>query len=355
MRIILQSGDLLDALKHSAPARNTTLPVLTHVLIETAEGGVDVHATDLTARTRIRVEADVRQPGRVLLQADKLAAVAAGGGSLTIDDEGNVQRGRSRYSIGVMPAENFPEDPVTDWLRVEVDGAALRAAIDRVAYAVNDNDMRPFCRGVLLNKRGAYGATSVGMAHAPLAMDIPDTLIPLRHLPHLRELLSGGSTLYVSSRSGGRASSVKVEAGDLAASVQCIDFCAPDLDRVMAAHPMGALRLRVKRKEFADALKRFTPFADAFGKGVIGVALQRDEQGVALADKTGDSREDVLDLVTAPENAFCTAFNPRTVADALGVLDGDEAELAISETAMHLLPVGEGASAQRHLVMTIKL
>ena len=356
MRFSMQSGDLLDALKNSAVARATTFPALTHVLITADETGVELQATDMQARTRIRVDATVDRPGQALLHAAKLSAVAAGGGELSIDDEGRVRRGRSHYSVGTVPPGDFPEDPAgAEWQVLQVDGAALAAAFDAVAYRPDPNDVRTYCRGVLLRKGAVYAVASAGMVRVPMAYDGPDALIPVDQVRRLRGLLHASAQVGVANVREGLAGVVRVESGSQAAQVVCLDWRVPDCDAVLAHHALGDVAITVKRKPFEATLRRFLPFADVIAKTIPGVVLRGKDGGLVLTDKHGDAVEDVRSLALGDVADVDVAFDARVVADALAAIEGDEAQLVPGHRCLHLLPAGDRAGTQHHLSMTIKL
>lgn len=105
-------------------------PVLKGVLLVVSDGVVEVLATDLTATHRYAVVADVRAPGRVLVDAEKLARIVRNlpGEQTTVElDEKRwtltIRSGRVRYGLLTMPEQDYPTD-----LPADADLTKVRAA-----------------------------------------------------------------------------------------------------------------------------------------------------------------------------------------------------------------------------------
>lgn len=105
-------------------------PVLKGVLLVASDGAVEVVATDLTATHRVTVAADVKEPGRVLVDAEKLARIARHlpGEQTTVElDEKRwtltIASARARFSLLTMPESDYPTD-----LPADADLSKVRAA-----------------------------------------------------------------------------------------------------------------------------------------------------------------------------------------------------------------------------------
>ena len=56
-------------------ANNSTLPILSNVLIEAGGSGLKLSTTDLDRCATKRIEADIEQPGKVTLPVKRLSAI----------------------------------------------------------------------------------------------------------------------------------------------------------------------------------------------------------------------------------------------------------------------------------------
>ena len=94
--------------------RRNTLPILANVLIEPAEGGLALTATDMEVGLRTRVTGKVKTKGAITLNARKLyeivREVAAEEITLKAVAPGWVEllAGRSRFKVVSLDAEGLP-------------------------------------------------------------------------------------------------------------------------------------------------------------------------------------------------------------------------------------------------------
>jgi len=107
--------------------RRTTIPILSHCLIEASPGRVRVVASDLDIEAAISVPAAIERPGSVALPAVMLAGIVGkiGASTVTLDhDEAapmvDVAASRSRFKVRWLPAADFPT-----MAAVEMEAAAI--------------------------------------------------------------------------------------------------------------------------------------------------------------------------------------------------------------------------------------
>src|SRR5436309_2528521 len=119
MEIRLQRDALLAelALLQGIVERRTTIPILSHLLLDAKDGRLALAATDLDVSLATYCEAEVKRDGAVAVQAKKfheiVRALADNEIALKLDDATSVtlQGGRSRFKIRGLEVENFPTLP----------------------------------------------------------------------------------------------------------------------------------------------------------------------------------------------------------------------------------------------------
>jgi DNA polymerase III subunit beta len=97
------------------PTRTTT-PILTNVLVEADEHGVRFSATDLDIGLRMKVPAQVEEPGHLAVPAKKLLELARllPTDMVHVEAKGQalkVRCGKANFSLHGMPAEEYPTFP----------------------------------------------------------------------------------------------------------------------------------------------------------------------------------------------------------------------------------------------------
>ncbi len=143
--------------------RRTTIPVLSHILLTTAEDRFNMAATDLDVSLTSSCDAEIIGEGGIAVQARKfveiIRAVNAEEVRLVLEDEKRlgIEAGNSRFKINGLSPEDFPTLPsVPNDDAVEIPFAAVKRMISRVIFAVSTEESRFQLNGALLGfKDGA--------------------------------------------------------------------------------------------------------------------------------------------------------------------------------------------------------
>lgn len=331
MRLTLAASDLHDALKQSALARSTPMPVLQHARLATVDDHhVAIEATDLVAYTRIVVPANVLEPGAELLDGAKLLAIAGGGGELAIATHGKVTRGRSRYTLPFLPPQDFPAPDDAAFEPLDLDAAALGAAIAQVEHACSTGEARPYLRGIGVRERYVFASDGAVLSVVRMATASPLTLLlPPECLRHLQGLLNDTATLAVANAHDGRAGKLRVESGNTTVVLQLMDYPPLDIGAFLQGLKRAEKRITLQRKPLTAAVRGFSPFVVTYNKADSGVILVRRDGQLRVADNAGDApnQEDVTALVVDTDTGdFAVGLSHRYLQGVLGAIGSDDVD-----------------------------
>ena len=145
-----------------AVAPKSTMQALEGVLLEAGEDGfLSISGYNLETGIVTRVEAEVREPGAIVLSARLLGemlrrmpddAVSVGAGT---DFSVHIQCGPTEFDIKGSSDEDFPELPsVGEGSSLTLTQGDLRAMIGQTVFAVSDNESRPIHTGALFEADG---------------------------------------------------------------------------------------------------------------------------------------------------------------------------------------------------------
>lgn len=151
-----QLAAALKAVRAAVPSRPLT--VMNGGVLLSADGRLEVAATDREIAIRCRVNAQITNPGQVVLPASTITDLVAVLNTERIDlalDEGTdtleLHCGRTQAHVRGWKAEDFPALPVPAGEPVaRVEARALKDAIGRVLYAASTDASRPTLCGVLM-------------------------------------------------------------------------------------------------------------------------------------------------------------------------------------------------------------
>ena len=138
--------------------QRTTLPILSGVLIEANGDGLVLSSFDYEVSSRTQIQADVEEPGTVLVSGRLLAEIA---GRLpnapvrvsTEESRISVACGSATFTLLSMPVEEYPSIPEIGEQTGVVPAEEFATAVAQVAVAASRDDVTPVITGVQLEVR----------------------------------------------------------------------------------------------------------------------------------------------------------------------------------------------------------
>ena len=158
----VQKEELSDAaawVARALPTKNTQ-PILRAVVITADDNGLEFAGFDYEVSTRVRIGAEVSDPGRVAvagkLLSDIVATMPDGVIEVATTDTVMVLRARtSRFELPIMPLDDYPQVPSLPQVTGKVSPATLNGAVTQVAAAAGRDDTLPMLTGVHVEVDGA--------------------------------------------------------------------------------------------------------------------------------------------------------------------------------------------------------
>lgn len=270
--------------------RRNTIPILSNVLLEPgADGGLVMTGTDLDMVARVTiVDALFDVPGAFTLDAATLADITRKADGNTFDVKAEDGRacltiGRARNRVATLPRDDFPVigEPVAapGSAVFELPAATLAAALDRIAFAMSNEETRYYLRGAAMQIRTVAGRPSLcfvatdGARMARVALDIPagaeslaDTIIPRKLVTVLQRAMKafpGEDASFLVSPDGLR---LAVVIGPLYIVAKAVDGTYPNWQLV---DPVPGGELELQRLAFVDLEPDVRPGdVEAFSKAL---------------------------------------------------------------------------------------
>lgn len=141
--------------------QRTTLPILSGILIQANNDGLMLSSFDYEVSSQTEIQADVEDPGTVLVSGRLLAEIA---GRLpnapvrvtTEDSRISVTCGSASFTLLSMPVEEYPSIPEIGAESGIVPAEEFAAAVAQVAVAASRDDVTPVITGVQLEVRANH-------------------------------------------------------------------------------------------------------------------------------------------------------------------------------------------------------
>ena len=160
MRFVVERDALAEAvawIARSLPSR-PVIPVLSGLLLQAAADGLTLSCFDYEVSARISIDADVTEPGTVLVPGRLLAEITRSlpGHPVEVDDKDDVTLtcGPASFNLVTLPIGEYPRLPELPRLAGTVDGGVLATAIGQVTPAASRDDTLPVITGVNVEIEG---------------------------------------------------------------------------------------------------------------------------------------------------------------------------------------------------------
>ncbi len=343
----------------------TSLPVLSNVLVE-AEGDRCVFvATDLEASVRCSVPAKVDVAGRVTVPAKTFSELARelpnaeihmelAGDLLEIHAEG------ANYHLQTMPPEDFPSWPQLDpKATLTIGQGELGLMLGRVIFAIPARDPRKVLLGALFDvqsgqlsliatdgKKMGFTRREVVDCHGESEIT---AIVPHKILVELQRALGseGEVRVMIAERQ------VAFDMGDVIFLSNKIDGTFPNYSMVIPAPEDIQREVRFDRDEFAAVIRRASIISEEKNNSIIIRVAPRKARITARTYDVGDFEGDLI--VDYEGEPFDIAFNHKYLTEIMRIMEDKAATMKIKQTKSPVLFVNESDLNTIYLVMPIKL
>jgi DNA polymerase III subunit beta len=128
--------------------RKNTIPILSHLLLESVDGGISIKGTDLDVSISTQCAAEVKEEGAICLQAKKLFEIVRSLPEAEIEfkvgeqDHVAITCLKSRFKLVGLGKDNFPEIKSFDEPMVPLPASLLATFITRTAFAITNEESR---------------------------------------------------------------------------------------------------------------------------------------------------------------------------------------------------------------------
>jgi DNA polymerase III subunit beta len=322
-----------DVLKHlnfvrSAVERRSTIPILSHFLIEAEGFELRITATDLEITARSTCQAKVRTKGAAVVPGMRFFEIvrSAEGGDIRCRSLENhsmqLTHGRSSFKLVGLAKSDYPKSPSVPESIAKVNAALLADGVARTAFAVSGEESRYVLNGALL-KLKPDGATMVATDGHRLALverkvQIPDlktefsVLIPRKALMLLPRLVEDGEEEAVVDISKDE-SHLYFAFGPRVLASRLLTGQFPNYESVLPKENGRVVQLN--SEEFEDVIRRVSLLADDRVPGVR-FALEKDRLEVsASSPEYGEAKECVE--AQYDQEAVQIGFNANYLLDFL--------------------------------------
>ncbi|BFU89024.1 MAG: Beta sliding clamp [Nitrospira sp.] len=375
MKVRIGRDELLTGLQRvqGVVEKRNTMPILSNILLEAKQDGVEIVATDLEIGMRGLYKGTVLSPGGVTISARKLFEIVKelppGDIELTATDNNwtTIQAGKSQFKIVGLPSSEYPALPTIEREGLTpLSGEGLLELIRKTLFAAGDNDARYILNGLLVTlvatdkktslrlvgtdgHRLAVAEQEVGKAGSKGAPQEMKAIIPKKAAHEIRHLLEEGGdaepligfskNLMIFRKSG------------LLLTSRLMEGNYPNYQQVIPKE--NGRKISVSRSELESALRRVSVLAKdkasavkvSFASGMMTLFSSSPDYGEATEELPARYEGETIH----------TGFNARYLLDVFSVMDGETLSLQM-ETPLSPCLIQEPESLGfKCVVMPIKV
>ncbi len=334
MRFSVARDTLLAGLQtvQNVVSSRTTLPILSNVRIQAADGQLRFTTTDLDVGVTCVAEAQVDRPGGTTLPVKRLASIVRElpAGEVHVEVEGkniaSLRCGQIFFKIHGLPEDEFPPFPeFSDCKLFSLKQGELKDALRKTSYAISTDETRYVLNGILFSFKDsrltmvATDGRRLGLVD--LEVEFPqseevDVIVPTKCINELARLVgdSGEMKMYVAQNQ------VAFDVGTTRLVSKLVEGNYPNYRQVIPNEVRE--RVTLERELFQAAVHRVSLLASEKSNSVKLMFTKNNLEIAANTPDIGEARESIP--VIYKGNDLTIAFNPEYLMAPLRALPTDE-------------------------------
>lgn len=334
MKFSVSKEKLLEGLQtvQNVVSTRTTLPILSNVLLQAADGQLRFTTSDLDVGIRAGVEANIEKNGATTLPARRLLSIVrelpANEITVEVDSKNvaSIRSGPSFFKILGLPEEEFPPLPKFENAKTfSIRQKDLRDALKKTAYAISTDETRYVLNGLLFsfrdNKLTLVATDGRRLALVDIELEFPrshegDVIIPTKAISEISRLLTDEGDIKLSLGEN----QVAFEVNGTFLVSKLIEGNYPNYRQVIPAETKE--RVTLERVQFLDAVHRVSLLSSEKSNSVKLVFTKNNLEIAANTPDVGEARESLA--IQYKGRDFAIAFNPEFLMAPLKNLSVDE-------------------------------
>ena len=366
MKFTVAREQLLKPLQQVSGALGSrpSLPILGNILLVVEQGCLSMTGTDLEVEmiAKLALEGDFEE-GAVTVPSRKFLDICRGlpdSANIAISLEGDraiIRSGRSRYTLSVLPAADFPN--IEDWqseVEITLPQGQMRQLIDSTQFSMAHQDVRYYLNGMLFETDGqllrsvATDGHRMAVCAVSTSADLPakQIIVPRKGVMELMRLLDSPDE-EVRLQIG--HSNIRAEVNNFVFTSKLVDGRFPDYRRVM---PQNSTKVvEASCDELRKAFSRAAILSNEKFRGVR-LNLSQGEMRITANNPEQEEAEEFLDVDYQGE-PLEIGFNVSYVLDVLNTLKCEQVRWSLTDANASALLEDSANGDAMYVVMPIRL
>jgi DNA polymerase-3 subunit beta len=341
-----------------AERKNTTLPVLSSILIIAGNEGIKMRATNLETGIDLKLKGKCVIDGVAAIPAAILQQIAGSltqEGDITLEHTGDIMSltsGTGKSLIKTVPYDDFPSIPFPEnpKNRIVLPGVLLKNLFTTIASCASTSTVRPELSSIYISIEGgvmtAVATDSFRLAEKKIPLPNKGTqgkfLIPAKNTLDIAQTLPDDDVIL--SFDEHQCAFVTTQGMFVSRLTNAV---YPDYRQIIPKE--SVVEAVVLRKDFETALKRTIIFSDTFQKVRLSFNPKKNTFSFfAKNTDIGESSETLQSHISG--SALDLSFNHRYLAAALTLTTTESISLSAAGIGRPLIIKGVGDTSLLYLV-----
>ena len=340
MNLDIDKRELLKGLVfvQSIAGRKTTLPILSHVLMEADKDSLYLTGTDLETGIREGLPANVRQEGKASVSAKKLYEIVRELPDETIHIEKKenhwitLKCGKSTFNLAGLDPDEFPSLPTYQEENFsKVPTAILIEMIEKTVFAASNEESRYHLNGIfLLQTKQASKEVLRMVATDGHRLSLihregyrirgieKGIILPKKGVMEAKKIMGDKEEEQMEIYFDGTHGFLRM--GKSLMILRLIDGEFPEYEQVIPKE--NDKRIRMEREKIHACLRRISTMASERVEGIKIALTKNAMEATSFNQDFGDAKEEVEVAYEGPP--IEVGFNARYLLEVLGVVDANE-------------------------------
>ena len=370
MKLTVERNAFLKALSHghSVVERRTTLPILSHILLSADGVNIKMTATDLELSIVESVSAIVKEPGKTAVPAHMLHDIVRkfpDGCSILMElDKANnhlhISSGKSNFNLPCLPAEDFPAINTVDLPhKFKISAKKLLHLIERTKFAMSTEETRYFLNGIYMHIHGdnelraaATDGHRLARASMPLpegAKGMPGIIISRKTVAEISKLLTDcpdGLEVSVSENQ------ICFKMLTAVLTARLIDGKYPNYEDAIPSANSNIVYLHIK--PFSQAVDRVATISASEKTPGIRAIIKDGKITLSAANNNSGNADEEIEIEYQGDDVDI-GFNSRYLLDVAQQIDGEEAQILMSDGASPVIIKSSNDDSALYVLMPMRV
>ncbi|CAH1385607.1 DNA polymerase III subunit beta [Candidatus Nitrotoga sp. M5] len=345
--------------------RKQASPILANVLIEKTESNIRFIATDLEIQisTQFTDEYQTSPDTAITVAAKKLhdiLKVVPEGSKVTLDINESrllVKVNKSKFTLQTLPAQDFPKvlENLEQAISIQIEQGKLKKLFAMVQYAMAQQDIRYYLKGVLLVVDGGFLKLIATDGHrlayvvTKLDQEYPksEIILPRKTVNELIKLLAETDEKIIFELAENQ---VRMTFSDIILVSKVIDGKFPDYERVI---PNYTNEITLNRIEVLQSLQRAAILSNEQFRGVRIVLSENNLRIISNNSEQEEAQEDMEIDYQGP--ALDVGFNVNYLIDGLNNAATQTVIFSFGDANSSILITIPGNEDFKYVVMPMRI